>query len=161
MGPVDAQSDDRLVQVQSPRGLRPAVADAEFRGNEVRFGRGPGPVKIAATDQIFASLRLVLNKSRMNFFDRAICRAGATEVGGIITDGQATIEGPDKFRSNGQPFPHVRIKIANVETGDQLGPEEVGEIRLKSQFFMNGYYKRPEDTRAFFDENGEERMWPG
>ncbi|QQS31043.1 MAG: AMP-binding protein [Sphingobacteriales bacterium] len=51
---------------------------------------------------------------------------------------------PDRieFGYVGQPMPHVSVKIS-----------EIGEILVKSDANMLGYYKEPEITAATFDEN--------
>lgn len=56
--------------------------------------------------------------------------------------------------SVGFPVFNVRIKVANVETGKALGTNEIGEIRVKSSFVMNRYYKNPEATKRAFDTDG-------
>ncbi|OWY25581.1 hypothetical protein C7N43_37310 [Sphingobacteriales bacterium UPWRP_1] len=52
---------------------------------------------------------------------------------------------PDNIRFGyvGQPMPFVDVKIS-----------EIGEILVKSDANMLGYYKEPEQTAAAFDENG-------
>ncbi|XP_018313883.1 linear gramicidin synthase subunit D [Mycetomoellerius zeteki] len=50
--------------------------------------------------------------------------------------------------------PNVRIKVTDVETGKALGANQNGELRLKLPCVMNGYYKRPEETKRAFDSDG-------
>ncbi|XP_018350298.1 PREDICTED: uncharacterized protein LOC108753314 [Trachymyrmex septentrionalis] len=50
--------------------------------------------------------------------------------------------------------PNVRIKVTDVETGKTLGANQNGELRLKLPCIMNGYYKRPEETKRAFDSDG-------
>ncbi|XP_018405969.1 PREDICTED: luciferin 4-monooxygenase-like [Cyphomyrmex costatus] len=50
--------------------------------------------------------------------------------------------------------PNVRIKVTDVETGKTLGAYQNGELRLKLPCVMNGYYKRPEETKRAFDSDG-------
>ncbi|XP_018051977.1 PREDICTED: uncharacterized protein LOC108689634 [Atta colombica] len=50
--------------------------------------------------------------------------------------------------------PNVRIKVTDVETGKTLGTNQNGELRLKLPCIMNGYYKRPEETKRAFDSDG-------
>ncbi|XP_011689025.1 PREDICTED: luciferin 4-monooxygenase-like [Wasmannia auropunctata] len=56
--------------------------------------------------------------------------------------------------SVGFVVPNVRIKVTDVETGKTLGVNQNGELRLKLPTVMNGYYKRPEETKRAFDSDG-------
>ena len=53
--------------------------------------------------------------------------------------------------SSGHPLPNVQIKIMD-EKGNELPERVIGEIALKSDCMLNGYYNRPDVTRkAFLD----------
>lgn len=46
---------------------------------------------------------------------------------------------------------NVRIKVTDIET---LTVNQSGELHLKLPCVMNGYYKRPEETKRIFDSDG-------
>jgi len=54
--------------------------------------------------------------------------------------------------SSGKPIPGFTYRIANIETGESLGPHQQGELRLKTQFKMGGYYNR--DWSEIWDSDG-------
>lgn len=54
----------------------------------------------------------------------------------------------------GYAFPHVRCKIIDPETGEELGPGMNGEFCSKGYNTMKGYYKMPNATRDTVDEEG-------
>ncbi|XP_045464647.1 4-coumarate--CoA ligase 1-like [Harmonia axyridis] len=54
--------------------------------------------------------------------------------------------------SVGRPMPGFWMKIVNTETGELLGPNENGELRIKSDFLMVGYHQR--DCSEAYDEHG-------
>ena len=54
----------------------------------------------------------------------------------------------------GYAFPHVRCKIVNPETGEEVGPGENGEFCAKGYNTMKGYYKMPDSTKGTVDEDG-------
>lgn len=62
---------------------------------------------------------------------------------------------PQEYRphSVGPPLPEVEERIVDPE-GRDLPPGEDGEVRIKGPNVMAGYYRRPEETAAAFDERG-------
>ncbi|XP_063930875.1 luciferin 4-monooxygenase-like isoform X1 [Zophobas morio] len=58
----------------------------------------------------------------------------------------------DKIESVGLPMPGTRLRVVDTETGEHLGPNQRGELLLKSKFTMNGYYKV--DSSDTFDKDG-------
>jgi len=77
---------------------------------------------------------------------------GMTEVGGIIT----TQLPNHKNGSCGTVVNNVQIKIVDPESGKVLGPNQSGEIWIKTNKIMNGYYKNPDATKSTIDEEGKE-----
>ncbi len=54
----------------------------------------------------------------------------------------------------GYAFPHVRCKIVDPETGEEVGPGVNGEFCAKGYNTMKGYYKMPDATKDTVDEDG-------
>ncbi len=54
----------------------------------------------------------------------------------------------------GYAFPHVRCKIVDPETGEELGEGQNGEFCAKGYNTMKGYYKMPNSTKDTVDEDG-------
>lgn len=54
----------------------------------------------------------------------------------------------------GYAFPHVRCKIVDPETGEELGPGQNGEFCAKGYNTMKGYYKMPNATKDTVDADG-------
>ena len=46
------------------------------------------------------------------------------------------------------------MKVEDLNTKKTLGPNENGEICVKSPTIMKGYWKRPAETQAVYDGNG-------
>jgi acyl-CoA synthetase (AMP-forming)/AMP-acid ligase II len=73
---------------------------------------------------------------------------GMTESLGVGTCLSAPAHGyPDKLRSCGVPWPGVQIDIRRSD-GTQAEPGEVGEIAIRSETVMKGYWNRHEETVA-------------
>ena len=90
-------------------------------------------------------LRII--KIRLYFF----VFLGMTEVGGMIT-----LQLPHhKNGSCGIIFKNGQIKVVDPKSGKVLGPNESGEIWIKSANMMNGYYRNPEATKSIIDEEGK------
>jgi long-chain acyl-CoA synthetase len=85
-----------------------------------------------------------LSVDTLKFFEaiglRIVEGYGMTETHLIIT---LTPPGKTKYGSCGKPIPGVEVKIS----GD-------GEVQVKGDILMQGYYKRPELTREVIDEDG-------
>ena len=54
----------------------------------------------------------------------------------------------------GYAFPHVRCKVIDPETGEEVGPGVNGEFCAKGYNTMKGYYKMPMATKDTVDEEG-------
>ncbi|MBR2342927.1 MAG: AMP-binding protein [Clostridia bacterium] len=54
----------------------------------------------------------------------------------------------------GYAFPHVRCKIVDPETGEEVGPGVNGEFCAKGYNTMKGYYKMPKGTADTIDAAG-------
>jgi acyl-[acyl-carrier-protein]-phospholipid O-acyltransferase/long-chain-fatty-acid--[acyl-carrier-protein] ligase len=77
---------------------------------------------------------------------------GATELSPLPATNVPDCRVFDKFHiyrkdgSIGRAIQNVTIKIVDLETGDDLPPNEIGMIVVKGVVVMKGYYKQPELT---------------
>ncbi|XP_067211658.1 uncharacterized protein [Linepithema humile] len=75
---------------------------------------------------------------------------GLTEVGGM-----AVMQNPNhKNGSCGTVASNVQVKIVDPKSGKVVGPNQSGEIWIRSKNIMNGYYKNPEATNSTVDKDG-------
>lgn len=70
---------------------------------------------------------------------------GMTECGPLISGNNPKIF---VARSGGAPVPNMKVKI------DSESPDKVGEVLVKGENVMMGYYKNEEATKAVFTEDG-------
>lgn len=79
---------------------------------------------------------------------------GQTEASPGCT--QTTTDDSIEHRVNtvGRAFPGVETKIINPETGETLGPGQIGEFCARGYNVMKGYYKMPEATAQAIDKDG-------
>ena len=56
--------------------------------------------------------------------------------------------------SIGIPVAHTECRIVDIVTGQDVAPGEDGEIWVRGPQVMQGYFNRPDDTRATVDEDG-------
>ncbi len=54
----------------------------------------------------------------------------------------------------GLAIPNTETKIADPDTGEALGPDQDGEIRIRGPQVMKGYLNNPEATAATIDQDG-------
>merc|ERR1712051_33639 len=50
--------------------------------------------------------------------------------------------------------PDIEVKIVDPETGELLGPNESGELLIKTLAPMKGYLNHPDETKNFFAGDG-------
>jgi fatty-acyl-CoA synthase len=79
---------------------------------------------------------------------------GQTESSPVIT--QTRTDDPLELRvsSVGRKLPDVEVRIVSVETDEDAGPEEQGELWTRGYHVMRGYYKMEEKTSEVIDEGG-------
>ncbi|XP_017775786.1 PREDICTED: luciferin 4-monooxygenase-like [Nicrophorus vespilloides] len=75
---------------------------------------------------------------------------GQTEIGMGCNPFDPCIK--DKLLSVGTPIPGCSYKIVDSETNENLGPNERGELLIKSAWRMTGYYKR--DNKNVIEADG-------
>jgi acyl-[acyl-carrier-protein]-phospholipid O-acyltransferase/long-chain-fatty-acid--[acyl-carrier-protein] ligase len=89
---------------------------------------------------------------------------GATETSPVISVNSHEFNRPG---STGKVIPNVRVRIENLETGEECKTTEVGKVFVKGDSVMKGYYDDPDLTAevlvdgwyntgdmGFFDEDG-------
>lgn len=76
---------------------------------------------------------------------------GMTELGEFGTLQKSN----HKNGSCGTVLQNVQMKIVDLENGRTLGPNHMGELYIKTETLMNGYYKNLEMTKNTVDEQGK------
>ncbi|XP_065218989.1 uncharacterized protein LOC135844657 [Planococcus citri] len=76
---------------------------------------------------------------------------GMSETGGFITKQTNFTKNPN---SVGFPAPGIQLKIVDPKTGRALEPNVPGELCVKSQVMMLGYYKNQKASEEAFDSEG-------
>ena len=79
---------------------------------------------------------------------------GETELSPLVT--QTCVDDPIELRVGtvGRPLPGVEVKVVDVETGQDLGDGQAGEICGRGHGVMIGYYNMPEKTAEVIDKGG-------
>jgi fatty-acyl-CoA synthase len=77
---------------------------------------------------------------------------GLSETFTICTSLPSTAPPAIRHSTHGVPLPGVRLKIIDPETGNTLRVGETGEIAVKGETLMRGYYKV--DDAEVFDDGG-------
>lgn len=85
---------------------------------------------------------------------------GATELSPLPTTNVPDCRALDDFHiyrkdgSIGRAVYNVAVKIVDLDTGEDLPPDQDGMIVVKGPIVMKGYYKQPELTETVVDKNG-------
>lgn len=68
---------------------------------------------------------------------------GATETSPVVS---VNVPGESKPGSIGRPLPNVQVRIADIQTGDELPRGQEGKILVKGDSVMKGYFDDIEET---------------
>ncbi|TCK20634.1 long-chain-fatty-acid--CoA ligase [Pseudonocardia endophytica] len=133
-----------------------AVPDASARDfssmRAISYGASPMPLPVMR-----ASLELFGPKLHQVY--------GMTEACGVVTS-----LGPEdhvdpavahRLVSAGTPISGVTIEVRDPATGETLGVDEPGEIWVRTEQLMSGYWQKPEATEAAITEDGWLRSGDG
>src|SRR5919199_146721 len=79
---------------------------------------------------------------------------GQTESSPVIT--QTRTDDPIERRVStvGRRLPEVEVKIVDVDTGEEVGPGEQGDLCTRGYHVMKGYYKMEDKTEEVIDGDG-------
>ncbi|MFD9624975.1 long-chain-fatty-acid--CoA ligase [Peribacillus muralis] len=69
-----------------------------------------------------------------------------------VTHGNFIWDQPRVKGSIGLPWPDTDSVILSLETGEEMPPNEIGEIAIKGPQVMKGYWNRPEETESTFKD---------
>ena len=81
---------------------------------------------------------------------------GLTELGATVSTESNTVGKP---QSIGIPLPHVLMKIVEPDTQRELGYNEVGEMWVRCENLMLGYYNDPTETDKVILRDAEGQRW--
>ena len=114
-----------------------------------------------ATREDFSSLKLAVSGGEP--LPEAVAEGFFERFGVRINEGYGLTETspvtnvclPQTYRKHsvGLPMPELEQRIV-ADDGRVLGPNEDGEVRFRGPNIMKGYYNRPEETAAVFDDEG-------
>jgi malonyl-CoA/methylmalonyl-CoA synthetase len=83
------------------------------------------------------------------FGQEPVEREGMSETGMNFSN---PLRGKRKPGSIGYPLPDLEVRIVNPETGADVAPGHTGEIWLKGPAVTPGYWRKPGETAAAFEQ---------
>lgn len=136
------------------------------------------PTLMPGVPTLYTAINNHPNLSKYSLKSIRVCNSGAgalppevqkafeTLTGAKIVEGYGLTEaspvthsnplfGRRKIGSIGLPFPSTEVKLIDIETGQEVGPGEEGEIIIRGPQVMKGYWQRPEETAATLRDLGD------
>ena len=152
------------------------IYTARFQPKKLlQLSRKHRPTAMVAIPSMYNALRSVKSATPDDFSSLRFAVAGGEPLPDAVADGFREVFGirisegygltetapvtnwcrPEEFRphSVGKSLEGIEERIVS-EDGEILGPNQDGEIRIKGPNVMPGYFNRPEETAAAFDEDG-------
>jgi long-chain acyl-CoA synthetase len=90
--------------------------------------------------------------------EEIIGRGKLLELYGMTETSPVSIMNPSrgtkKLGTVGMPFFNTELKLINPGTGEEVPVGEPGELCIKGPLVMQGYFNKPEETRAAVDRDG-------
>lgn len=81
---------------------------------------------------------------------------GMSELAATVCTGKP---GVIRFGTVGIPLPDTNAKIIDMETGEELGYGQQGEVCIMAPSVMAGYYKNEAETNAILKKHKDGRWW--
>jgi fatty-acyl-CoA synthase len=79
---------------------------------------------------------------------------GQTESSPVITQTRTDDPLERRVSTVGRKLPDVEVKIVDVDTGAEVGPDEQGDLCTRGYHVMRGYYKMDDRTSEVIDQEG-------
>lgn len=79
---------------------------------------------------------------------------GMTEVWLGVTLGSLDDTIDKRCEASGYPGIGYEVRVADLETGEPVGPGVEGELQCRGRALMKGYYKKPDETAAAYTDDG-------
>lgn len=86
--------------------------------------------------------------------DRFIPAYGMTEASTLSTICKINDADDVKMDSAGKPLKNVELRIWNCQQASESAVGQIGEIQIRGETVMQGYYKMPEKTKASMMDGG-------
>ncbi|KAK4872996.1 hypothetical protein RN001_015025 [Aquatica leii] len=108
---------------------------------------GSSPISVSQISKaraLFPNVLIRINFGQSEVFPNILCfDMGDPEEVELLTK---------KPNSCGLPKTGISYKIIDLETGKALGPNQKGEVRIKTELQLSGYYNM--DSKGIWDEDG-------
>ncbi len=136
----------------------PTLLDATIHLPELQNIDQPYDVFISGGAPLFKEKEEAANHfSRTHNGQYDTCKGGGmTETTAAFT---FTMMGANKLESVGIPLPLNTVKIVDPKTGEELGPNEKGEICINGPSVMLGYYNDEEETSKALRKHADGMVW--
>jgi long-chain acyl-CoA synthetase len=123
--------------------------------------RNAGVADPSSLETVVYGASPISDRVLLDLFDAFECQFmqgyGLTETSGAVTTLRAEDHDPSRpelLRSCGEPLDGVELRIVDPETGADCAGTMVGEVWIRSDQVMVGYWRNPEATAEAIDAEG-------
>lgn len=83
-----------------------------------------------------------------------VAACGMTETAGIYAISNRSDSTELRATAQGQACPGIELRIIDIDSGEDLGPDQIGEILVRGYNVMEGYHKASDATAHALDPQG-------
>jgi long-chain acyl-CoA synthetase len=123
--------------------------------------RNQGTADPSSLETVVYGASPISDRVLLELFDAFDCKFmqgyGLTETSGAVTTLRAEDHDPSRpelLRSCGQPLDGVELRIVDSESGADCDDGDVGEVWIRSDQVMTGYWRNPAATAEAIDADG-------
>jgi fatty-acyl-CoA synthase len=149
-------ADESLDLLEAERATILHGFDTHFKDLLDGYRRRPRNTSSVRTGLLASGMAssVAIARQAREVFGHFLSGYGMSEIGAGVTLSALDSTAEQCIEASGYPAPGYEVRILDPETGRDQPPGLPGEILVRGYMLMQGYYRKPEETRQAVDPEG-------